>query len=785
MDRYFKLWQQTADIYSITATIGDTNLSWNEKAIIMAIKRKRKKKSRQSSSRHLQPTKRQISDDSQDHPLIQETNALVKTGKYADAMELLKEALNLHPDDPGLTRQLIMILVQYNDLGVQYMAEEKLSEAQAIFNKINTIKPFPETYRNLGVIAVKQHQFETAITHFDAVLSLSPNHGEAMFFKGNAYYWQGRYEDAVVIFKKVIDLYPEHKDARTNLGIALEKCNAKGLEAMREGKLDEACRIFTFIDAIHSFGSVLYNLGLVYLQQARLEDAKQAFMKSLDVEPNNAEVWFKLGNTCFQLESYREAIPHYQKALAISPGFEDAANNISVALNHVNNQGVHLMAAGDIWEAKEIFEFILSLRDLAPVHYNLGTIYQEQKETDKAIYHLQRAQQLAPERSDIRYNLGMCLYKKGRLNEAASCFEEAMAINPMDPDNYGGMGLTKMAVCDIDGAVAWYHKGLAVDPDHADIHRNLAMAHLFIGNFETGWEEYEWRWRTADMAPQRRFHDKPLWEGGDLNGKRICVWGEQGIGDEISFSAMIPDLIDTGANIIIESEPRLMPLFQRSFPGVTCVSRGKHHPVDWDVHLPMASLGRFFRKKAADFPQTNTYLKPDTILAAELKKKYAPDNLFLVGISWRTRSPGRYNYESLEDWAPILSVPGVRFVNLQYGNCDEDLDQVKKKLGIDIYHDPHIDPLKDMDTFAAQVSAMDLVVSIDNSTVVLAAALGKPVWTLLPRYSTYFQWLNTGEQTIWYPTMTLIRQTPNFGWKDVCQKVIQDLNHEIRGAMPN
>ena len=751
----------------------------------MAIKRKRKKKSRQSSSRHLHPQKRQISDDSQCSPLVQDTNDLVEPGDYKKALELLEEALNQQPDDPGLTRQRLMVLAQYNDLGVQYMADEKFSEAEAIFNEINMIKPFPETHRNLGVIALKQHHFESAITHFDMVLDLSPNHAEAMFFKGNAYYWQGRYEEATITFKSIIDLYPENKDARTNLGVALEKYNAQGIEAMQGGNMEEACRIFTFIDTIHSFGPVLYNLGLVYTQQNRLQEARQAFMKSLDMDPNNAEVLFKLGNTCFQLESYREAIPHYQKALTIAPDFEDAANNISVAINQINNQAVHLMDSGELSEASDLFQYILSIRDLAPVHYNLGTIYQQQTETDQAIYHLEQARRLAPERSDIQYNLGMCFYKKGQLNEATSCFEGAMAINPVDPDNYGGMGLTRMAVCDIDGAVAWYQKGLDINPDHADIHRNLAMAHLYVGNFETGWQEYEWRWRTSDMAPQKRYHDSLLWDGSDAKGKRIYVWGEQGIGDEISFSAMIPDLIDTGADIIIESEPRLVPLFQRSFPNVTCVDRDAPHHVDWDVHLPIAGLGRFFRKKAADFPQPNTYLKADPVLTAELRKKYATDTLFLVGISWCTRSPGRYNYAPLREWAPILSVPGVRFINLQYGDCDEDINGIRTALSIDIHQDPDIDPLKDMDTFAAQVCAVDLVISIDNSTVVLAAALGKPVWTLLPLYSTYFQWLNTGEKTIWYPTMTLIRQTPDFGWEDVCQKVARDLDHEIEKAMPN
>lgn len=560
------------------------------------------------------------------------------------------------------------------------------------------------------------------------------------------------------------------------------EANDQGLQLMRNGRLEEAAAVFKDINAVHPFGPVYYNLGLVYFQQGEFSEAHGAFIRSVELDPKNPEVLFKLGNTCFQLNRFQEAVSVYGKALSLSPDLKDVEHNLTITLSKINDQGLALMKEGALDEAEVIFKEVLAIREMAPVYYNLGTLCQKQNRLDEAEGHLRQAILLNPVRSEVHYNLGMTLYKQGRPEEAVSSFEEALKLNPHDPDHYGGMGLSRMGSGAVAEAVSWYRKGLEIDPDHADIHRNLAMAFLIQGNFEEGFKEYEWRWWTKELAPYRREGGPPLWDGRIIPGQHIYVWGEQGIGDEISFSSMIPDLMRTGSRITLESERRLVPLFERSFPGVSCVAREERVCMDADWQIPSGGLARFFRKKEADFPQNGTYLRADEAYARELRRRYGERGAYIVGISWKTRSSGRYRYEPLEKWGDILNFPGVCFVNLQYGACDEDICRLQSETGATLYHDAEIDPLKDMDGFASQVAAMDLVISIDNSTVVMASALGKPVWTLLPLYSSYFQWMERGEKSPWYPAMRLFRQTKTFGWNEICQSVRAALKEKVNHA---
>lgn len=563
---------------------------------------------------------------------------------------------------------------------------------------------------------------------------------------------------------------------------ALENYNDQGLAFMRDGRFDEAAAVFNDINTLRPFGPVYYNVGLVSLQQGKFLEAREAFIKSLEIEPGNPEVLFKLGNTCFQLNLFKEAISAYQKTLALSPGFKDVEHNLTITLSKINDQGLSLLKEGGLKEAEAIFREVLSIREMAPVYYNLGIACEKQNRFEEAEVHLRKAVLMNPSRSDAHYNLGMTLYKQGKPDQAAEAFEEALRLNPHDADNYGGMGLSKTGVCKIDEAISWYRRGLEIDPNHPDIHRNLAMAFLIQGNFEEGFQEYEWRWQTQEMAPHQRAFGPPLWDGRPVSGQHIYVWSEQGIGDEISFSSMIPDLIRTGAKITLESERRLVPLFERSFPEVTCVAREEISSMDGAFQIPAGSLGRFFRKTRGEFPENGTYLKADEAYARELRRKYKEEGSYLVGVSWKTRSAGRYRYEPLEKWGEILTLPGVRFISLQYGACDEDISRLKEVVNADLYHDTDIDPLKDMDGFASQVFAMDLVISIDNSTVVIASALGKPVWNLLPLNSAYYQWMEKGEKTPWYPTMRLFRQTKDFGWNDLCRTVRGALQERVSHA---
>ena len=324
-----------------------------------------------------------------------------------------------------------------------------------------------------------------------------------------------------------------------------------------------------------------------------------------------------------------------------------------------------------------------------------------------------------------------------------------------------------------------YKKALEINSQFSEAHKNLGMLLLLTGELERGWEKYEWRWKCHDFPSENRNFPQPLWDGTGLSDKSVLVWTEQGVGDEIMFANMLDTLSWMAAEIITECEERLVPLFQRSFPKIQFVSREqKPNPIllnkDIDYQVPIGSLAQWLRKNESQFPKKGSYLSASSEKVSQLRDKYKglTDDRFLVGISWKSINHGIEKEKStiLENWTPILSQPDCFFVNLQYGDIKQEIGEYYSSTGILIYTDQEINPLTNLDNFAAQISALDLVISISNTTVHISGALGKKVWTLLP-YVPDWRWMLKREDTPWYPTMKLFRQSQMNDWRDVFQRV--------------
>jgi hypothetical protein len=261
-----------------------------------------------------------------------------------------------------------------------------------------------------------------------------------------------------------------------------------------------------------------------------------------------------------------------------------------------------------------------------------------------------------------------------------------------------------------------------------------------------------------------------------LGGRRLLIWAEQGVGDEVMFASLVPDVLAAGGRPVILCNSRLVPLFARSFPAAQvlhCSDPGHFCQLPADCHVPMGSLPRFFRSAQDRFLPHRGYLRPDDTLVEHLRARYASLGSGLkVGISWRSgnRTSGRRRSAPLSSWRELLQTDGVQFVNVQYGDCRQELDDVKRDSGVEVYHDEQVDPLRDMDAFAAQIAALDLVISIDNSTVHMAGALGKPVWTLLS-VAPNWRWFHGRDDSPWYPAMRLFRQTKLADWPALFQHV--------------
>jgi len=302
------------------------------------------------------------------------------------------------------------------------------------------------------------------------------------------------------------------------------------------------------------------------------------------------------------------------------------------------------------------------------------------------------------------------------------------------------------------------------------------------GDLAAGWDEYDWRFQEENVPDRFR---QPIWDGSDLRDCTLLVYGEQGVGDEIMFASCIGDLLQGVGGCIVECDPRLVPLFARSFPGAQVVPGPREsgvfvrHPLPpFDVRIPMGSVPRYTRRTLDSFPNARGFLVPDADMKRKWQARLAETGEGLkVGISWRggrKRTTIEKRTTTLDEWLCLFGVPNVCFVNLQYGDCGEELSHLQQQHGVHVHDWDDADPLTDLDSFAAQVAALDLVISADNSTVHMAGAVGVPVWTLLP-FSPDWRWMLDRSDTPWYPSMRLFRQRNQGNWNTVLREVADAL----------
>jgi hypothetical protein len=322
----------------------------------------------------------------------------------------------------------------------------------------------------------------------------------------------------------------------------------------------------------------------------------------------------------------------------------------------------------------------------------------------------------------------------------------------------------------------------------------MSFIMLKQGNFSEGWKSYEWRWKTKEK--NLRPYDIPLpeWDGSPLAGKTIFVYGEQGIGDEIMFASCLPDLIARAGLCIVVCEKRLVPIFARSFQGCKVIEHFEPRDVYPSVLPPadckaaIGSLPGFLRPDLPAFAKRKAYLVADPGRVELWHERYSmlgKDSL-KVGISWQGggRPYDRLSRSTvLEQWAGLFPLKGVDYINLQYGDCKEALARAKETLGVTIHDWADADPLTDLENFAAQIAALDLVISVDNSTVHMAGALGVPVCALLP-FAGDWRWMLRREDTPWYPSMRLFRQTVPEKWDDIFDHVYELLRKNTGSDLP-
>jgi len=321
-------------------------------------------------------------------------------------------------------------------------------------------------------------------------------------------------------------------------------------------------------------------------------------------------------------------------------------------------------------------------------------------------------------------------------------------------------------------AIACYRVALRHDPDCAAAHLALAHSLLLTGNFEQGWEEFEWRWRAGGISPCP--FSQPLWDGSPIEGRTILLWAEQGLGDTIQFIRYAALLERGGARVVVECQPGLAGLLE-TVPGVEKVVPFRSPLPDFDVQAPLQSLPRILCTRLETIPAQVPYLSADPELVERWGPPIAAFEGFKVGLTW-AGNPSQVNDRArsltLAQLAPLARIPGVALFGLQLGLQAAELHSPPPGLILTNL----VDESSQISDTAAIIMNLDLVISVDTMVAHLAGALGRPAWTLLS-FSPSDRWLLGREDSPWYPTMRLFRQPRPGDWQSVLERVAEALKH--------
>ena len=537
---------------------------------------------------------------------------------------------------------------------------------------------------------------------------------------------QGELAQAETLYEAVLKREPRHLQANYLLGIIGSQTARPQLAVERIGQYLKSQP--NDYQAQSVMALACFDLG-DYAASANL------FERALQLFPNSGHTWFNLGKARFALAQHEQAITAFERALTLDPDFIDSA------IGKANAE-------------------------------------RELKWHEVALLTLETAILKQPYRSELHFHYGNLMRDLGDLEAALDAYGAAVTLDHEYRDAWINYASTCKDLDRIPEALDAYDRALAMDPDHADANYNKSLALLSSLQLDKGWPLYERRLDSETgqrkFLGSQRIRVAPDWYGQSVPAS-LLVMGEQGLGDQIFFSSMLPDLQAhvPGATVCVET--RLVPLLQRSFPGLRFIDGSRLHDQAYDAQVYLGSLGAIYRPDLVSVECAQAaYLQADTEHSARRRLQLKKPGKLLCGLSWVSKNMdcGEGKSLTLRELLPVLGQSGIEFIDLQYGDTEAERADLEQQLGLGIRHLDDLDCTRDIDGLAALIAACDIVVTVSNTTAHLAAALGKPVIVMLPDTpSLFWYWHGRGLKSPWYPTACLFRKSDTSHWGPVIDAV--------------
>ncbi len=520
-------------------------------------------------------------------------------------------------------------------------------------------------------------------------------------------------------------------------------------------------------------------------RQGEIVRAGQLALEATETDESNAKAYHVLGMALERMGHLHKALVTYERAFQLDPEDPELLINLGlIAWNLKHRDG-----------AARMFGLYIQRCPDNPLGYNnLGSVLGDMGQTESAIETLRAAILRMPHEAILWNSLATVLAEEGRVEESLTFYHEAIRLDPGFARLYHNLGFAYAHLGRLDESLECYETALerVIDPsDRMEVEHSHAICLIGKGKLDEGFAKFEARNNPRFRAYVAHMLKAPRWAGEPLDGKRILMVGEQGLGDEFMFANILPDVqraVGSTGKLQIAVDPRLVALFQRSFPDAEVGTYDDRTLVDKDgdqalrfvpfatdkgepdFWAPMGSALQFHRKDVRDFPH-EAFLLPDAARVAKFRAALAAKGAGpYIGICWRSMMLGAKRakyYSALPLWEPILKTPGVTFVNLQYGDAADEIAEAKTLFGIDI-HRMDVDLKDDIDGTAALSAALDLVISAPTAAAACAGAVGADVWFMTAGRT----WPQLGtEEYPWY-RKTRVLSPKNFGdWAELMPRV--------------
>jgi tetratricopeptide (TPR) repeat protein len=587
-------------------------------------------------------------------------------------------------------------------------------------------------------------------------LAVHPDHPDGLHLLGVLYHQAGYPQQALPLLQRAAQLAPTPANLG-NLGEIL-RVVGRPREAVEMHKRSLALNP----DSPDTNG----NLGLALMDLGEYDQAEKAFDRACKLAPQRADMWVRLCRARDRSGDPYGAISAGRKALELQPDWPEAMSYLALALSSAKKHDEALQ-----WAQRAV----AAMPDRPETHLNLGLILAAMQRHPEAEAEYLKAVELNPKFAPAHRSLAALRDQTNQVLPAIQSARELLSLVPADMEAWVNLSGLYRRNRDYENALSTADSALKLAPSNPGAHGARGFALLHMGDYKRGFAEYEWRWQCDNFTTPMRDMAGSAWNGTDPAGRTILVHPEQGFGDTIQFARYIPMLVDRGATVVVETWAQLKTLMA-TVKGVSKVIVSGVRPPPYDLHVALLSLPKIFGTTLETIPQEVPYFHPESARLAWWKDRIESAGPGLkVGLVWAGNAkPDPLRTCPISELAALSSTQGVTFISLQNRANPRGAEPPPQGLKlVDVSDD-----LKDFHETAAAMMNLDLIITIDTATAHLAGAMGRPTWTMLP-WACDWRWLDEREDSVWYPTMRLFRQSSDGVWSPVTARIAQELERFV------